>query len=136
MKAATMERDAVVGKRSFVPWLFLTFFCFLFFWLWQNNNGFALGLLVTASIVIAAIETAYARMYWCTAGFAAVAFVFNPYTHVLPPLDAPIAALAIAALFPMLLLFVCRKVGPYVYSLPDGSRWWISSARSVMHFVE
>ena len=83
MKVATIELRTVAGKRNSVPWLFLVFFCLLFFWLFQNNVGFALGLLVSASIVVAAVESAYAGMYWCTAGFAALAMVFNPYTQFL-----------------------------------------------------
>lgn len=136
MKAATIELRTVAGKRNSVPWLFLVFFCLLFFWLYQNNVGFALGLLVSASIVVAAVESAYAGMYWCTAGFAALAMVFNPYTQFLRPLDPAITALAMVALSPMLLLFVCRKSGAYINALADGSRWWLPVARTVVEIVE
>jgi len=136
MKALTIERPPIVEKRSLVPWLFVIFFGLLFVWLYQNNVGFALGVLVSASIVVAAIESAYAGMYWCTAGFAALAMVFNPYTHFLNPLDAAIAALAMVGLSPMLLLFVCRKSGAYINALPDGSRWWLPLARTVVELVE
>ena len=136
MKVATIELRTVAGKRNSVPWLFLVFFCLLFFWLYQNNVGFALGLLVSASIVVAAVESAYARMYWCTAGFAALAMVFNPYTQFLPPLDPAITALAMVALSPMLLLFVCRKSGAYINALADGSRWWLPVARTAVEIVE
>lgn len=136
MKAATIELRTVAGKRNSVPWLFLVFFCLLFFWLYQNNVGFALGVLVSASIVVAAVESAYAGMYWCTAGFAALAMVFNPYTQFLRPLDPAITALAMVALSPMLLLFVCRKSGAYINALADGSRWWLPVARTVVEIVE
>lgn len=136
MKAATIELRTVAEKRNSVPWLFLVFFCLLFFWLYQNNVGFALGLLVSASIVVAAVESAYAGMYWCTAGFAALAMVFNPYTQFLRPLDPAITALAMVALSPMLLLFVCRKSGAYINALADGSRWWLPVARTVVEIVE
>lgn len=136
MKAATIELRTVAEKRNSVPWLFLVFFCLLFFWLFQNNVGFALGLLVSASIVVAAVESAYAGMYWCTAGFAALAMVFNPYTQFLRPLDPAITALAMVALSPMLLLFVCRKSGAYINALADGSRWWLPVARTVVEIVE
>ena len=136
MKVATIELRTVAGKRNSVPWLFLVFFCLLFFWLYQNNVGFALGVLVSASIVVAAVESAYAGMYWCTAGFAALAMVFNPYTQFLRPLDPAITALAMVALSPMLLLFVCRKSGAYINALADGSRWWLPVARTVVEIVE
>src|SRR5690349_21015312 len=136
MKALTIERPPIVEKRSFVPWLFLIFFGLLFGWLYQNNVGFALGLLVSVSIVVAAVESAYAGMYWCTAGFAALAMVFNPYTQFLRPLDPAIAALVMVALGPMLLLFICRKSHLYINALPDGSRWWLRMARTVVEIVE
>jgi|SRR5690242_18588284 len=136
MRVATIELRAVAEKRSSVPWLFLVFFGLLFFWLCQNNVGFALGVLVSASIVVAAVESAYAGMYWCTAGFAALAMVFNPYTHFLRPLDPAIAAFAMFALSPMLLLFVCRKSRVYIDALQDGSRWWLPMARTVVEIVE
>ena len=136
MKATTIERHPIAGRRSSVPWLFLVFFGLLFLWLCQNNVGFAFGVLVSASIVVAAVESAYAGMYWCTAGFAALAMVFNPYTHFLGPLDPAIAALAMVALSPMLLLFICRKSGAYINTLADGSRWWLLVARTVVEIVE
>ncbi len=136
MKATTIELRTVAEKRNSAPWLFLVFFGLLFFWLYQNNVGFALGVLVSASIVVAAVESAYAGMYWCTAGFAALAMVFNPYTQFLRPLDPAITALAMVALSPMLLLFVCRKSGAYINALADGSRWWLPVARTVVEIVE
>lgn len=136
MKAATIALPPVTQTRSFIPWLFLIFSCVLFFWLCQNDIRFALGVLVSASIVLAALESAYEGMYWCTAMFAALAMAFNPYTHFLGALPPSIFALAMIALSPMLLLFVCRKTGPYVNSLPDGSRWWLPLALSVMEIVE
>ena len=136
MKAATIELRTVSEKRDSAPWLFLVFFCLLFFWLCQNEVGFALGVLVSASIVVAAVESAYAGLYWCTAGFAALAMLFNPYTRFLGPLDPAIAALAMVALFPMLLLFICRKSGAYIKALADGSRWWLPLARTVVEMVE
>ena len=136
MSAASIGLLPITKKRTVVPWLFLVFFCLLFFWLWQNNVGFALGLLVSVSIVVAAVESAYAGMYWCMTGFAALAVVFNPYTQFLRPLDPAIAALVMVALGPMLLLFICRKSHLYINALPDGSRWWLRMARTVVEIVE
>src|SRR5690242_4156791 len=119
MKTATIDLHTIAAKRSFAPWLFLVFSCLLFVWLLQNNVGFAFGVLVSASILVAAAESAYAGMYWCTAAFAALAMVFNPYTHFLGALGPTIAALAMVALSPMLLLFVSRKSGPYINELRD-----------------
>ena len=126
----------VSEKRNALPWLFFIFFCLVFFWLVQSDVGFALGVLVSGSAVVAALETTYAGMFWCTAAFAALAMMFNPFVHFLPPLDPSIAALAMIAFSPMLLLFVCRKTGPYVRGLRDGSRWWLAAARSVVELVE
>lgn len=123
-------------KRNALPWLFFAFFCLVFFWFVQADVGFALGVLVSVSAVVAALEAAYAGMYWCTAAFAALAMMFNPFVHFLAPLDPSIAALAMIALSPMLLLFVCRKAGPYVHALRDGSRWWLAAAKSVVELVE
>jgi hypothetical protein len=136
MHVARVALPPVAEKRSVVPWLFFVFFGLLFFWLLKNDIGFALGILVSVCTVVAALETAYAGMYWCTAAFTAIALVFNPYVRVLPPLAPPIFVLAMVALSPMLLLFVCRKVGPYARRLPDGSRWWLPAARIVIEFVE
>ena len=82
------------------------------------------------------VETAYADMYWCTAGFTLLAMTFNPYVRVLPRLDPSIAALAMIALSPMLLLFVCRKSRAYIRRLPDGSRWWLPAARAIVELLE
>ena len=135
MKTTTIKPHSIERKRNFIPWLFLVFSCLLFVWLLQNNIGFAFGVLVSASMVVAAAESAYAGMYWCTAAFATLAMVFNPYTHFLGALGPTIAALAMVALSPMLLLFVCRKSGPYIHALPDGSRWWLPVARTVVEIV-
>jgi hypothetical protein len=136
MQVARVAAPPVIEKRTAVPWLFAAFFALLFFWLLKNDVGFALGFLVTVSTVIAAIETAYAGMYWCTAGFTALAMTFNPYLRVLPPLDPPIAALAMIALSPMLLLFVGRTTGAYISGLSDGSRWWLPGARAIVELLE
>ena len=131
------EKVSPISKRkNALPWLFFIFFCLVFFWLLQSDVGFALGILVSASAVVAALETAYAGMYWCTAAFAALAVVFNPFVHFLAPLDLSITALAMIGFSPMLLLFVCRKTGPYVRALPDGSRWWLPAGRTVLEIVE
>ena len=132
----TEKTPRITEKRNALPWLFFVFFSLLFFWLLKNDIGFALGILVSVSTVVAAIETAYAGMYWCTAGFTVLALIFNPYIRVLPSFDPPIAALAMVGLSPMLLLFVCRKVGPYARRLPDSSRWWLPAARALIEFVE
>lgn len=136
MDATRVALPPISEKQSALPWLFFIFFCLVFFWLVQNDVGFALGILVSASAVVAALETAYAGMYWCTAAFAALAMVFNPFVHFLAPLDLSIAALAMIGFSPMLLLFVCRKTGPYVRALPDGSRWWLGTAKIVVGIVE
>ena len=136
MQVARVAVPPVIEKRNAVPWLFSAFFALLFVWLITNDVGFALGILVSFSLVVAAIEAAYAGMYWCTAGFTVLAMIFNPYVRVLPSLDPPIAALAMIALSPMLLLFVCRKSGAYLRRLSDGSRWWLPAARAVVEFVE
>ena|SRR5690349_11015691 len=136
MKAATLTAPRLTGKRTSVPWLFFILFVLVLVWLFQSNAGFALGVLVSACAVLAALESAYAGMYWSTALFVGLAMLFNPSIHFLPTLDFPIAALAIIALAPMVLLFSCRKVGPYVRSLPNGSRWWLSGAREVLTLVE
>jgi hypothetical protein len=135
MHVASVATPAVVEKRNTLPWLFLLYFCLLFLWLLNNNIAFALRVLVSASIVVAALESAYAGMYWCTAAFAGLAAVFNPFIPLVP-LNFPIAALAMVALFPMLLLFLCRKTGACVRSLADGSRWWLPWARAVVELVE
>lgn len=136
MQVARVAVPRLVEKRTAVPWLFIGFFTFFFFWLFENDVRFAFGFLVSASTVVAAIETGYAGMYWCTAGFTVLALIFNPYVRVLPPLDPPIAALAMVALFPMLLLFACRKTGPYIRTLPDGSTSWSAWARALVEVVE
>lgn len=136
MHVARIAAPPVTAKRSTLPWLFAAFFVLLFFWLIQNDVEFALGILVSVSTVVAAIETAYAGMYWCTAVFTGLAVVFNPYFRLLPPFHPAIAALAMVALFPMLLLFVCRKTRPYLATLPDGSKWWLPWARAVVELLE
>lgn len=136
MDVARVAVLPIAEKRNALPWLFFAFFCLVFFWLMQTDVGFALGVLVSASAVVAALEAAYAGMYWCTAAFAALAMMFNPFVYFLAPLDPSIALLAMIAFSPMLLLFVCRKTGPYVRTLPDGSRWWLPAARAVVELVE
>ena len=136
MQVARVAVPPVIEKRNAVPWLFFVFGCLVFAWLFQSNAGYALGVLVCGSIIVAILESAYAGVYWCTAAFAALAVVFSPFVHILRPLDPAIAALAMVALSPMLLLFACRKAGPYIRSLPDGSRWWLPGVRSVLVFVD
>lgn len=136
MDVVRVAVSPIAKRKSAVPWLFFTFFCLVFFWLVQSDVGFALGILMSASALVAALETAYSGMYWCTAAFGALAIVFSPFGHFLAPLDPAIAALAMMGFCPMLLLFVCRKTGPYVRSLPDSSRWWLPVARTVIEIVE
>lgn len=136
MDVTRVALPPISEKQGALPWLFFIFFCLVFFWFAQNDVGFALGILVSSSAVVASLETAYAGMYWCTAAFAALAMVFNPFVHFLAPLDLSMAALATIGFSPMLLLFVCRKTGPYVRALPDGSRWWLALARAVVEIVE
>jgi len=135
MQVVRVAVTPMIETRNVVPWLFFVFGCLVFAWLFQSNAAYALGVLVCASIVVAILESAYAGMYWCTAAFAALAVVFNPLFHLLRPLDPAVGALAMVALSPMLLLFACRKAGPYIRSLPDGSRWWLPGVRSVLAFV-
>jgi hypothetical protein len=136
MQVARVAVPPLSEKRNVVPWLFFVFGCLVFAWLFQSNAGYALGILVFASLIVAILESAYAGVYWCTAAFAALAIVFSPFAHVLRPLDPAIAALAMVALLPMVLLFVCRKAGPFICSLQDDSRWWLPGVRSVLEFVD
>lgn len=136
MQAARIAAPHITERRTRAPWLFFAFFVLVFAWMFQSNPAFALGVLVSACAVIAALESAYGGMYLCTALFAAIAMAFNPSVQILPALDFAVTALAIIALAPMLLLFVCRKVGPYVRRLPDGSRWWLPGGRMVLEIVE
>jgi hypothetical protein len=136
MQVARIVVPRITKRRTSAPWLFVVFLVLVFAWMFQSNPAFALGALVSACAVVAALESAYAGMYVCTALFAGIAMVFNPSVHVLPALDFPVTALAIIALAPMLLLFACRKVGPYVSRLPDGSRWWLPAGRTVLALVE
>ncbi|PYY03679.1 MAG: hypothetical protein DMG64_06960 [Acidobacteria bacterium] len=136
MQVARVAVPPVIEKRNAVPWLFFVFGCLVFAWLFESNPGYALGVLVCGSIVVAVLESAYAGMYWCTAAFAALAVVFNPFVHILRPLDPAVAALAMVALSPMLLLFVCRKAGSYIRSLPDGTRFPKSAPSSRNIFPE
>lgn len=135
MQVARVAVPPVFEKRNALPWLFLAFFSLLFLWMLKSEAGFALQVLVSASILVAALESAYTGMHWCTAAFAALAALFNPFIPLLR-LDPLITALAMFALSPMLLLFVCRKTGPYVHSLADRSRWWLTWARAVLELVE
>ena len=136
MQVGRVAVPPMIEKRNVVPWLFFVFGCLVFAWLFQSNAAYALGVLVCASIVVAILESAYAGMYWCTAVFAALAVVFAPFVRILRPLDPAIAALAMVALSPMLLLFGCRKAGPYIGSLPDGSTWWLPGVRSLLELVD
>lgn len=136
MQVARIAAPRITERRTSAPWLFFVFFVLVFAWMFQSNPAFALGALVSACAVVAALESAFGGMYLCTALFAGIAMVFNPSVHVLPALDFPVTALAVIALAPMLLLFACRKVGPYVRSLPDGSRWWLPVGRTVLELVE
>ena len=136
MDVARVAVPPISEKRNALPWLFFAFFCLVFFWFVQTDVRFALGVLVSASAVVAALEAAYAGTYWCTAAFATLAMIFNPFVYFLAPLDPSVAVLAMIAFSPMLLLFLCRKTGPYVRALPDGSRWWLAAARSVVELVE
>ena len=136
MQAARTAVPRITERRTGAPWLFLAFFVLVFAWMFQSNPAFALGVLVSACAVVAALESAYGGMYLCTALFAGIAMAFNPWVHALPALDFAVSALAIIALAPMLLLFACRKVGPYVRRLPDGSRWWLPVGLMVLEIVE
>ena len=136
MQVARIAAPRITERRTSAPWLFFVFFVLVFAWMFQSNPAFALGALVSACAVVAALESAFSGMYLCTALFSGIAMVFNPSVHVLPALDFPVTALAIIALAPMLLLFACRRVGPYVRSLPDGSRWWLPVGRTVLELVE
>jgi len=136
MQVARIAATRITERRTSAPWLFFVFFVLVFAWMFQNNPAFALGALVSACAVVAALESAYGGMYLCTALFAGIAMAFNPSVHVLPGLDFAVTALAVIALAPMLLLFACRKVGPYMRRLPDGSRWWLPAGRTVLELVE
>ena len=136
MQVARVAVPPVTEKHDAVAWLFFIFGCLVFTWLFQSNAGYTLGVLVCGSVIVAILESAYAGMYWCTAVFAALAVVFAPFVHILRPLDPAIAALAMVALSPMLLLFGCRKAGPYIRSLPGGSRWWLPGVRSLLELVD
>ena len=136
MQAARIAAPRITERRTSAPWLFFVFFVLVFAWMFQSNAAWALGALVSACAVVAALESAYGGMYICTALFAGIAMAFNPSLHALPALDFAVTALAIIALAPMLLLFVCRKVGPFVRALPDGSRWWLPAGRMVLEIVQ
>ncbi|HWH59488.1 MAG TPA: hypothetical protein VN682_17805 [Terriglobales bacterium] len=135
MQVARVAVPPVAEKRNALPWLFLVFFSLLFLWMLKSEARFALQVLVSASILVAALESAYTGMHWCTAAFIALAVLFNPFIPVLR-LNASITALAMLALSPMLLLFLCRKTGAYVRSLTKGSRWWLPWARGIVELLE
>src|SRR5436190_24248912 len=98
MQVARVAVPPVIEKRNAVPWLFFVFGCLVFAWLFPSNAGYALGVLVCGSIIVAILESAYPEMYWRTAVFAALAVVFGPFFHMLRPLDPAIAAMAMVAL--------------------------------------